>query len=116
MSALNAWDDERNINLFRHDYYKLGESKIIILEETDVGWMQVHHGATDIALHQLHLIKPYRGRKLGTQIIDDLLERARQQKKTVSLSVIKNNPAINLYQRLGFSVVGSDDTKIHMNS
>lgn len=49
----------------------------------------------------------YRGRCIGSALLVRLLEQARQQGiGAVSLSVERDNPALRLYRRLGFVVVG----------
>ena len=48
-----------------------------------------------------------------TEIRKDVIARARQVNKDVSLSLVKGNPAIRLYRRLGFRQSSRDKTKIH---
>lgn len=47
----------------------------------------------------------HRGKGLGTILLKHLLEQARGRYPRVSLSVSPNNPALRLYQRLGFETV-----------
>jgi ribosomal protein S18 acetylase RimI-like enzyme len=55
------------------------------------------------------LIEDARGRKLGTQLMESLLEANRQAGfKKVSLAVEENNPAKRLYERLGFTQVRAE--------
>ena len=51
----------------------------------------------------------YRGRGLGTRLIEHALQLARQQYAAVSLSVSTDNRAAALYRRLGFVEVGRDE-------
>ena len=67
-----------------------------------------------ISLAQIHVEPPYRSRGIGMELIKDLLHDARTKTKPVSLSVVKHNPAQTLYERLGFRVIGEDETKLHM--
>ncbi len=76
--------------------------------------MQVSDTATGLHLHQIHIVEGYRNRGLGTALIKELQERARAKAKPVTLNVIHGNPALALYHRLGFSVVGEDEDKLHM--
>lgn len=51
------------------------------------------------------LLPEHRGRGLGTTLLEHLLEHARGRYPRVSLSVSPDNPALRLYQRLGFRTV-----------
>ena len=67
---------------------------------------------------QLHIIQfqldpAQQGKGLGQLILRYLF--ARHAGLSVSLTVLKHNPAMRLYQRLGFSVVGQDDYEFHMH-
>jgi ribosomal protein S18 acetylase RimI-like enzyme len=47
----------------------------------------------------------YRGRGVGTVLLEHLLNHAKEKYKSVSLSVWQDNPALHLYQRFGFEIV-----------
>jgi ribosomal protein S18 acetylase RimI-like enzyme len=47
----------------------------------------------------------YRGQGIGTALLNHLLEAAKSLYPAISLSVSPNNPAIRLYERLGFVTV-----------
>ncbi len=47
----------------------------------------------------------HRGRGVGTALLEHLLKDARGKCPAISLSVSPNNPAIRLYERLGFETV-----------
>lgn len=52
-------------------------------------------------------IAPARGAGIGTQVLRELIERCRSRPNCVgiSLSVRVENPAVRLYQRLGFQIM-----------
>ena len=53
----------------------------------------------------ISLYPAYRGRGIGTNLLEHMLTRLRQGGyKQVSLSVQKANPAANLYRRMGFEI------------
>lgn len=56
--------------------------------------------------------KEYRGKKIGTRLLTELLTLAKKRFsiELLHLEVYKENPAINLYKRMGFSEYG-----IHKN-
>ncbi len=80
----------------------------------DVGWMQVSEAADGFNLDQIHLVDRFRGRGIGTRLIEALLARARAMGTAVALNVVRGNRAISLYHRLGFRVVGEDKEKLRM--
>ena len=55
------------------------------------------HRLIDIAL-----LPEYRGRGLGRRLMQDVLDEAAQEGKLVRIHVEQNNPAMRLYDRLGF--------------
>lgn len=59
-------------------------------------WTQEHR-IIDIAL-----IPAVRGRGLGRALLEDLMDEASSEGKGISIHVEKENPAMRLYQRLGF--------------
>ena len=111
MAALGPWDEaERRAALRRS--FKAAEVNIITLDGADIGWMQVSERDTDYNLAQIQLLAEHCGKGIGTQLIRDLLERARRNRKTVSLSAVRTNRAIKLYERLGFRIIDPDATPI----
>jgi ribosomal protein S18 acetylase RimI-like enzyme len=113
LSAFGAWDTDKNLASF-DQHYRVAEATIIVVDGADVGWLQIHDDGDDLSLHQLHIVEAYRNRGIGTRLIRKLIARADRQTKRVTLSVVKNNRALSLYQRLGFRIVGEDETKYHL--
>ena len=111
MIALGSWNEaERRASLRRS--YKSSEISIITLNGADIGWMQVSERDTDYNLAHIQLLDVFCGRGIGSQLIGDLMARARREGKTVSLSAIRTNRAIGLYERLGFRIIDPDATPI----
>lgn len=62
----------------------------------------------------ISLYEPYRGNGIGAALMTAMLEElTRRGFQRASLSVQKENPAVRLYQRLGFKVIreGADETE-----
>ncbi len=57
----------------------------------------------------------YRGQGIGTSLLSSLIESVEGAYENISLSVAIGNPALRLYQRLGFKIVGEDGHSIIMN-
>jgi ribosomal protein S18 acetylase RimI-like enzyme len=60
------------------------------------------------------MLPGYRGKGIGTELLSALFATAQTQYKAICLSVSIDNPAARLYQRLGFEVVGKEDTSLIM--
>ena len=58
----------------------------------------------------MELLPSFQHRGIGTSIIHDVIARARAAHLPVTLTVLKENPAKTLYERLGFSVQEEIDT------
>lgn len=58
----------------------------------------------------------YLGQGVGTQLLQHLLEAAKQRYRSVVLSVRATNPAIRLYERMGFVVTGEIANRVGTRS
>jgi ribosomal protein S18 acetylase RimI-like enzyme len=74
----------------------------------------VERRVTEIFLSQIELLPAFQGQGIGSQLITDLMDEARQQNLPITLQVLKVNPAQRLYQRLGFVVTGETATHFLM--
>ncbi len=65
-------------------------------------------GYVDAAIPELSIavLEEYRNWGLGTGLLTQLIENARNRFDAISLSVSEANPACRLYERLGFEPVG----------
>lgn len=82
-------------------------------------WYRLMHGygwvADDIPELSIAVAPACRGRGLGTALLEALVAQTRQDGyRGLSLSVDPANPAVRLYQRLGFAQVGVDGTSVIM--
>ena len=113
LGALNSWNEKNATAAFK-SYFKIDEIRIILVDVCQAGWVQVSENTETINIDQIHLIDDYRCRGIGSQIIKNTMAEAVKKEKPVLLSLIRGNPAIKLYERLGFNPDGKDKTKFHM--
>ena len=75
------------------------------------------YGYVDDATPELTIaIRPeWRGQGLGSFMLRELLDDLRERYPGVSLSVSPKNPAVELYERLGFSRVGQAGESVIMH-
>ncbi len=89
-------------------------AEIILLSGTPVGLLKVVRTPDDWNLVQIQILPEKQGRGFGSTILKKLLTDAVQAHVSVSLSVLKANPARHLYERLGFRIVGENDQAYDM--
>jgi ribosomal protein S18 acetylase RimI-like enzyme len=111
--ALGHWNEDRVRTRFAQDF-KPRRARVIHNAGLDIGWIQVSETAESYHLDQLHIVDGHRNQGIGTRLIQALLNRARRDGKSVSLNVIRGNPAMYLYERLGFQFVGEEEDKLRM--
>ena len=113
MARTPGWDED-----FQHRYFIEhfipSHSQIISYQGKAAGVLSVEESPREIILSNIELLPEYQGLGIGTTLIGELLERGNDSGKPVSLRVLKINPAVNLYQRLGFTVMGETATHYWM--
>lgn len=92
--------------LAQHDYYlKVYPDAfywIIILGEQAVGRLYLHHGDTSHRIIDIALLPEFRNQGIGAFILQRIIKEAFAEGKSVSIHVEHFNPALHLYERIGF--------------
>jgi ribosomal protein S18 acetylase RimI-like enzyme len=70
-----------------------------------IGRLYVFRGPRDHRIVDISLLEDWRGRGIGSALLQEMLDEAGAAGKTVSIHVEVFNPAQRLYQRLGFRAV-----------
>ena len=79
-----------------------------------VGRLYVARWQDEIRIVDIALLPPYRNTGLGTTILRDLLAEAAVAHKPVRIHVEKFNPALRLYERLGFVPIADKGVYLFM--
>jgi ribosomal protein S18 acetylase RimI-like enzyme len=87
---------------------------IITLDGSDVGWLQTTTQDDELFVAQMVVDRPFQRRGIGTEVLERLIVDAADANRTMRLNVVKINPALRLYERLGFQVIREDDRKFYM--
>jgi len=77
-----------------------------------VGRLYLEHGAARLQVVDIALVDAWRDRGVGTTLLRALKASADRQGRVLGLFVEKSNPALRLYQRLGFRVMA--DTGVYL--
>jgi GNAT superfamily N-acetyltransferase len=88
--------------------------QLITLDATDVGWLQSITAEDALFLAQLFVDASVQRRGIGTEVMRRVIAEASRTGRAVELAVVKINPALRLYEKLGFKVTYEDDHKFYM--
>jgi len=69
-----------------------------------IGRLYVARWEREIRIMDIALLPARRGTGIGTQLLRELQDEARAAGKTLSIHVERFNPALRLYERLGFQM------------
>ena len=110
--AAVPWSDAEKDAFLRHqfdaqhahyrEHYVGATFDVIEVDGEPVGRLYVARWEDEIRIMDIALLPEHRGRGVGTQILRGLLEEGALTGKRVSIHVEMNNPAVRLYERLGF--------------
>jgi len=113
IEPLFGWDQRHQEESFA-GWFNVQQASIIVADGRDVGWMQTRTSEREVFLGSLYVIPDMQGLGIGTQILRGLIAQAKLASKALTLAVMKNNPAIRLYERMGFRLTHEDEYKFYM--
>ncbi|HLW84949.1 MAG TPA: GNAT family N-acetyltransferase [Candidatus Sulfotelmatobacter sp.] len=94
--------------------WALEQVRIISADGLEVGWLQTDVRGEGLFVAQLFVDGPFQGQGIGTEVMKQVIGEAAGWNRAVSLAVVKINPALRLYKRLGFRITHQDDRKFYM--
>lgn len=94
--------------------YAGADQQIVMLDDQPAGRLLIHQATHAATLVDISLLSQYRGRGLGTILLNELLEQCRRSSLPLRLQVLRTNPAQRLYARLGFRGIGEDQLYLQM--
>ena len=77
---------------------------VVVIDGGPAGRLYVHRGPSEIRIVDIALLPEHRGGGVGTSLLRDLIAEADEAGKSVTIHVERLNPALRLYERLGFSL------------
>jgi ribosomal protein S18 acetylase RimI-like enzyme len=108
------WDDAQKDAFLRMQFdaqdawwrenYADASFEVILVEGEPAGRLYVHRGESEIRIVDIALLPEHRGGGIGTSLLEDLLAEADAAGKSVTIHVERLNPALRLYERLGFAL------------
>jgi ribosomal protein S18 acetylase RimI-like enzyme len=117
-----GWDDAQRDAFLRQqfdaqdayyrEHYHPATFDVIELDGEPAGRFYVARWEDEIRIIDISLLPQHRGKGVGTALLQGLLAEAADARKRVSIHVEKHNPALRLYERLGFARV--TDTGVYL--
>jgi ribosomal protein S18 acetylase RimI-like enzyme len=110
------WSDEQKAAFVAHqfaaqtahyaEHYAGMTADVILVDGESAGRLLVARWSEEIRIVDISLLPEFRGRGAGTGLLRGLIDEARDAGKRLSIHVEVHNPAMRLYERLGFRSAG----------
>jgi Predicted acetyltransferase len=86
-------------------HYAGATFEVVVADGRDAGRLYLWEGPSEIRIVDVALLPEARGGGVGTGLLRDVQRRAAAGGKSVTIHVERMNPALRLYERLGFRLV-----------
>lgn len=113
--SVTTWSDEEKAVFCRRQFdaqsahyvenYPGASLQVVERGGEPIGRLYVTRWKREIRIMDIALLPAHRGTGIGTQLLRELQEEAGAAGKTLSIHVERFNPALRLYERLGFKMV-----------
>lgn len=95
-------------DVYYRENYPGAELSIILAAGERAGRLYIHRRPKEIRLMDIAVAASHRGRGIGTELLGRLIEEATSVCLPLTIHVEQMNPALRLYERLGFKRVGEN--------
>jgi len=96
------------------DSFIASQYRVVESNQEIIGFIKIVVSDTDIYLAEIQISSKYQNKGVGSSIINNLIEQAKANRQRLWLRTLKSNPAVELYQRLGFTVFETTVTHIKL--
>jgi ribosomal protein S18 acetylase RimI-like enzyme len=113
--AVTGWSDDEKTAFCRRQFdaqsahyrenYPGASLQVIGKDGVSIGRLYVARWQREIRIMDIALLPEHRGSGIGTELLRELQEEARSAGKSLTIHVERFNPALQLYERLGFTQV-----------
>lgn len=114
VDAIWGWDEVYQKSLFNKNL-NIQNIQILTNNTTPIGIIELEENEEVIDLVNIELIPEFRNKGIGSSEINKLISHASNSNKLLQLRVFKkNNKAIKLYKKIGFSEYGLSEYHINL--
>ncbi|MEO7305972.1 MAG: GNAT family N-acetyltransferase [Ferruginibacter sp.] len=123
LNLTNWTEQQKNAFVLMQSMAQLSEYKtkfpgavlqVIIFNKKNAGRFYTWENDTEIRLIDITLLPKFRGKGIGTAVLQDLVKRSDKIQKKISLHVDPAIPALQLYVRLGFMHIKNNGRHYYM--
>ena len=107
------WDDASEREYLQSQWDQRTRA-ILVLNGRDIGCLDFIVGPQRAWLGNIILEPAMRNRGLGRAVLEQWLRWVDHHGREAGLNVYRDNPAVRLYERLGFAIVGEDPPYVLM--
>jgi len=110
--AVVPWDEAQKAAFLQmqfqaqHTFYAANYTRaqfaVILLDDAPVGRLYIDRREHEIRIVDIALLPNYRCQGIGTLLLQEIMAEGASRDVPVTIHVEMNNPALRLYQRLGF--------------
>ena len=90
------------------------DMRIIVKDNKDIGVTTFYEENNEYVVGLIMVDPELQGLGIGTKIISEYIDIAKEDKKRIIIKTYKLNPAKRLYERLGFKIYKEDNTHVHL--
>jgi SAM-dependent methyltransferase len=105
-----GWDEADQDQRFAASWSTTDRS-VVELRAEPIGALQISRRADHIFVSDIEIHPQHQGGGIGTRLLRRVLAQADAEQVPVRLQVLRNNPARHLYERLGFAVEETTETR-----
>ncbi|MCG8552463.1 MAG: GNAT family N-acetyltransferase [Desulfobacterales bacterium] len=106
-----GWDEDEQ---WTRAADEIQHAQIITINQVDIGVIKVVPKIKALHLHQMQILPNYQGKGIGSKLVSQVLDRAKNQNFPVTLLVLKGAAAKRIYDRFGFSVINEYENNYMM--
>jgi ribosomal protein S18 acetylase RimI-like enzyme len=113
--ATTPWDDAQKADFCKmqftaqnshyRQHYPTAEYSIIVAADVAVGRLSVDRWPREIRIMDIAILPAHRRQGIASHLLKDLQSEAAAKGRSLTIHVERFNPALPLYQRLGFRIL-----------
>lgn len=109
-----GWNESDQDNYFKKDFENC-ELQVILYSDQKIGYLQLNREPGVLSIVNLLILPEFQGLGLGSEILRDLIDQAKENRLSLRLGVFKvNTRARKLYEKLEFQVDSETETHFLM--